>query len=384
MAISIGRRQSASAKPLEQTSAQPNAKATIRLACLDAFRGLTVVLMLLVNNIALDIWTPPQLLHAGWDQGVRLADLVFPWFLFCVGVAIPYSAASYRRQGKPLWRFLLRALSRCLVLVALGVAIDSAEAHAFTPGLGVLQLIGLAYFVGVLVYEAPAWVRGGVAVFLLAGYALALRLIPVPGYGTVFSEQMNLPKHVNETFLKPIYLAGLISVVPTAALIILASLVGDLLRLKTLPPIRLASALLAIGTALTLLGVAANSYIPYNKPVWTSSYILLSAGLAVLTLLLFYLMADVPRWTFWTAPLRVFGANAILAYVAPILIKVLILQNWPVFYSGKMSNAGDVWMHSMFDQFGRIPGGWYYTWSYILVWWLILTIFYWRKWFVRV
>jgi len=91
-----------------------------RMVSLDAFRGLTVLGMLLVNNIALDTMTPTQLTHAGWKQGAHFADLVFPWFLLIVGVAIPFAAASRRERGLSPWRYDLKILSRAATLVALG------------------------------------------------------------------------------------------------------------------------------------------------------------------------------------------------------------------------------------------------------------------------
>src|ERR1700679_1217462 len=99
--------------PPAETPPKPAPKpGAYRLTSLDAFRGLTVFLMLLVNNIALDTQTPSQLTHAGWNGGGTIADLVFPWFLLCVGLAIPLSANSARKKGVPNWRHELRIVVR--------------------------------------------------------------------------------------------------------------------------------------------------------------------------------------------------------------------------------------------------------------------------------
>lgn len=138
-----------------------------RLVSLDAFRGLTIALMLLVNNTALDTATPIQLTHAPWNGGIRLADLVFPWFLFCVGVAIPFASASFAKRGLPVWRYDLKALSRAVLLILLGCLIDSSLAKHPILDLGVLQIIGLAYLVGALLYELPSLRRGLLAALFL-------------------------------------------------------------------------------------------------------------------------------------------------------------------------------------------------------------------------
>src|SRR5206468_3937629 len=87
-----------------------------RLTSLDAFRGLAILGMLLVNNAALDTATPSPLTHAPWNGGVHFADLVYPWFLLIVGVAIPFSAAASRARGIPTWKYDLKILGRAVAL----------------------------------------------------------------------------------------------------------------------------------------------------------------------------------------------------------------------------------------------------------------------------
>src|SRR5438270_4917706 len=139
-----------------------------RLTSLDAFRGLTVILMLLVNNVALDTQTPSQLLHASWNAGLTLADMVFPWFLLCVGLAIPFSHASAKRRGVPAWRYELRVLLRAVLLIAIGCLLESAAEKGPVFSMGVLQLIGFAYLIGTWGYEMPK-MRRLLAAFLLLG-----------------------------------------------------------------------------------------------------------------------------------------------------------------------------------------------------------------------
>ena len=362
------------AKPdISEVSALP------RSLVLDAFRGLTVLLMLLVNNLALDASAPAQLVHAPWGGEVRLADLVFPWFLFGVGVSIPLAWASATRQGLGLGGWIKKALGRTLALSLFGLLLTSAVARTPVFSLGVLQLIALAFLVGALIYPFPRWIRLGTVAVLLLGYWAAIEYIPVPGRGVgVFEEGQNLLLHLNQNYLSPLGLRGILSVIPTAALVLMAAGVGELLRAKLLP-IHRGLWLLGLGLGLSLLGYLWSLDLEFNKPYWTPSYILLGAGtgaamLGVLTLLEIAL----GRW--WAFPLKVFGSNALLAYVAPILIKVWILQGWQM--AGQ--NLQGWFLSSLKGAYGSVAGGWLYTLAYIGIWWLVLFWFYRKRIFLRV
>ncbi len=356
-----------------------------RLLGLDAFRGLTIVLMLIVNNVALDEATPPLLTHAPWRGGVYLADLVFPWFLLCVGVAIPFSLAGFRSRGLPAWRYDLRVVARMLALVFLGCLIQSAIEKRPVFCLGVLQLIGLAYMVGALLADLPVGRRLLIAAMMLAGYGLALQYIPLPALGApAFEEEANLVRHINETFLRPFGLAGLPSVAPTGALVLIGSAVGDLLLRKAVPLGRRLAWLAPIGLALAAAGAAWDLALPYSKAVWSPSYILLTAGLGTLALSLFTFLVDGRGWRAPVYPLLVFGSNAIAAYVAPILFKVLLLQTWMVNTPAGPASAQRVFIDSCKGTFGPVGGGWAYTLAYMAIWWAVLWLLYRKRWLLRV
>ena len=356
-----------------------------RLQSLDAFRGLTIFGMLLVNNVALGGATPHQLLHAHWNAGIHLADLVFPWFLFIVGVAIPYASASHRKKGLPFWSYSVKALGRCVTLIFLGCLIDSALSKRALFDLDVLQLIGLAYLVGALLYELPRAARLGIAALFLVGHWWAIKHLSVGGLPAGgFTETDNLIFHVNQLYLGQYHLNGLVSVIPTAALVLIGTAVGDLLR-EQWPAGRRLLFLVGGGVLLALLGALWNLDLPYNKPVWTASYILEAAGTGTLTLAAFYGVMDVLKWRWWAYPLLVFGSNAIVAYVAPILVKVFILREWTwhVPDGGRRVLEQAFLLHSI-HRWGRVPGGWIYTLGYIGVWWLVLWVLYRKKLFLRV
>ena len=361
------------------------AKTSARLVSLDAFRGLTILGMLLVNNTVETAATPRHLIHAPWNQGVHFADLVFPWFLYIVGVAIPYAAASARKRGLSRPRYDLKAASRALMLVLLGCLIDSSVRRTPTFDLGVLQVIGLAYFACVLLYPLrPSW-RLGIAGSLLLGYWVLIRFMPIPGVGPGnVTETHNLVKYFNDTYLAAYGLSGLLSLIPTTALVLIGAATGDLLRLER-PSRRQKVVYLSLGgVLLTLLGILWNIDLPFNKPMWTPSYILYTAGLGAMVLTVLYYVLDVKLWRAWAFGLVVCGVNAIVAYVAPILFKMFILQGWHWNYHGSTVSLQDAYVNALSGRFGEIWGSWMYTFTYMLFWWVILLWLYRRKVFLRV
>ncbi|HEU4754639.1 MAG TPA: DUF5009 domain-containing protein, partial [Armatimonadota bacterium] len=348
-----------------------------------AFRGLTIAGMLLVNNMALGELTPDSLTHADWSGGITFADLVFPWFLFIVGVAIPWSAASRRRHGLSRGRYAWKVLGRTVTLVLLGWLLDSSIARAPVTGLGVLQLIGLAYCAGALLYDLPGSARAAIAAALLVGHWAAIRFVPVPELGAgAFTESQNLIQHLNERYLQAYNLKGLISAVPTTALVLIGTLAGDHLRRESVPVSHRAGHLAAAGAVLVALGWLWSLDLPFNKPLWTAPYIVLSAGYGGLILAAFYAVMDVHGWKGWALPLVVFGSNAIVAYVAPILVKLHTLQEWK--WAGTDLTLQQALLQAATTHWGPIAGGWAYTGGYILFWWLVLLYLYRKKLFLRV
>lgn len=370
------------ATPTDDSKPAPKAP---RLIALDAFRGLTVLLMLIVNNIALDTYTPDAFTHGAWGQGLRLADYVFPWFLLCVGLSIPFSFASCKRRGLPSWRLDLKIVGRAVALVLLGCVLNAAITRQVVFTLGVLQLIGLAYLVAAFAYELPIIRRGIIATFMLVGYGLAIKFLPTPGspVGT-FQENANFIDHINRTYLLAYNLDGLFSVIPTAALMIFATMVGDALANRKLNSLRRLAIMAVSGVAMAGTGMFVNLFIPYNKPVWTPSYILLTGGVGILVLAGFYLFTDAVKWSKWPYPLLVFGSNAIVAYAAPVFIKVMVFSTWTVHTHDGVVSLQDACLNTLVERLGRIPGGWTYTGVYIGCCWLILALLYRRRTFLRV
>lgn len=372
-------------EPTPAAPAPPVKPKAARLLSLDALRGITILAMLLVNNAALDVNTPTQLLHAPFGAALRAADFVFPWFLFCVGVAIPFAMASAKRKGVPAWRTDVKILTRAASLVLLGLLIESSIQHRPVFSLGVLQTIGLAYLIAALVYELPLSRRLLIAGLALAGYWAALKFIPFPGAAGPISETNNLVYYLNRTVFNGAGLWGITSVIPTSALVLLGTAVGDVLQAERLKAWAKLLILIGIGGALGAGGVYWSYTLLMSKALWTPPYILFMAGTGTLALAALYVLVDLTRWSWWVYPLLVFGSNAILAYVMPILVKLWVLQSWRLPVGDGSTLPLDQWMlHRLIVGHGPIPGGWIYTIGYIVIWWAVLAVFYQKKIFLRV
>lgn len=345
-----------------------------RLSALDAWRGLTVLLMLLVNNVALGEYTPAQLMHAHFG-GITLTDLVFPWFLFCAGAALPFSQAAMQKAGVTGWALYRRLLTRAALLYLMGAFVTSVTQHAFTLGLGVLQLIALATLCGALAAGLRGRWQALLAAALLVGYGLFLSLTPHSAGTGVVSENANPVQAVNDALLSLWGLRGLLSVIPTTALVLFGALAARPLQQKdTQAPVKL----LLLGLTLTAVGYgwAASGHLPFSKTLWTPPYILYSAGLGTLGILAFWWIADsgrVPGGAKFLAPLTIPGRNALAGYVLPILIKVWILLDWQVHWAGKSENIAASLLDLAKGAFGPVGGGWTYTLGYILATWLGLA-----------
>ncbi|GMA16352.1 DUF5009 domain-containing protein [Deinococcus metallilatus] len=345
-----------------------------RLTALDAWRGLTVLLMLLVNNVALGGMTPAQLQHAPFG-GVTLTDLVFPWFLFCAGAALPFSQAAMRKAGVTGWARVRRLLTRAALLYLVGAFLTSATEHRFTLGLGVLQLIALATLCAALLSGVRGRWQALVALGLLAGYGVFLAYTPHSAGVGVVSETANPVQAVNEALLSPWGLRGLVSVVPTTALVLLGSLAARPLQQRS--P-RAPWLLLGLGAVLTAVGYgwAASGHLPFSKALWTPPYVMYSAGLGTLGILAMWLIADTGRLASGRrllAPLTIPGRNALAAYALPILFKVWVLLDWQVDWAGKLQPMRDALLTLARTHLGLWWGGWAYTLGYILAAWLGLA-----------
>lgn len=308
-----------------------------RSVALDVFRGLTIAFMVLVNNPGAASY--PPLRHADW-HGWTPTDLVFPFFVFIVGAAIPYSLSARARKGGGRGAFVLRLVRRAAILFALGLLLAGFPRFDFStiriPG--VLQRIALSWLLATLVCaRAGPRARLAVAGILLVAHTALLTLVPVPGVGPPsLGKDTNLGAWLDRQLLDghlwkqsktwdPEGVLGTLTAVATA---LLGAAAGDVAR-RVSGPRRRAAVLASGGALLLLLSVPAATVIPVNKPLWTASYVLLSGGFAALLLALLGVACDGPR----PRPLRIalvpfvaLGRNAILVFVlSGLLAKTLSL-----------------------------------------------------------
>lgn len=296
-----------------------------RLESLDAFRGLTIAGMILVNNPGSWAYVYPPLAHAAW-HGWTPTDLVFPYFLFILGVAIPFSFARRLREGAARADLLRHVLRRSLILIALGLAMRAVPDFDFAEMrlAGVLQRIGLVYFAAAGSYIFLT--RRGrhlLAPALLLAYWGVLVLVPVPGYGAGdLSPEGNLAAYVDRMLMDGRLWQGtwdpegLLSTVPAVATALLGIFTGEWLR-SGRERAGLARGMLVAGVALVPVGLAWGLVFPINKNLWTSSYVVFTAGTALLLFGTMYWLIDGKglrgAWERWMV---VYGMNAIAVFVA--------------------------------------------------------------------
>jgi predicted acyltransferase len=302
-----------------------------RLKSLDVFRGAAIASMILVNSPGAREDSYTQLLHAPWN-GWTFADTIFPCFLFMVGVSLTLSTASRLEHGRNRASLIGHALRRSVLLFACGVFIDLLvfpdrrfPYFAFRDHLqlsGVLQKIAVCYLAAFLIYLWAGW-RGALLgiVGLNLIYLGLLFLYPVPGCGAgILTPECSFPAYLNEVVLKGHTWGdtydpdGVGAVLPAISSVLFGVLAGVLLRIEPRPPQRLRW-LLGAGLGLVGAGVLLAMWIPFNKPLWTTSYAVLMAGLAAICLAASYWLVDVRQWGRWLEPLQIFGMNAVAAYL---------------------------------------------------------------------
>ena len=292
----------------------------VRLVSLDAFRGATIAAMILVNNPG--SWSAVYwpLDHARW-HGWTPTDLIFPFFLFVVGMALNFSRRSTLRE----------ALRRAAILFGLGLFMAAYPFFDLTTVRipGVLQRIAVCYLAAWLVRRATGVTgQAVVAAALLAGYWWLMTRVPVPGgIAPNLEPETNLGAWLDRALMnghlwkqtKTWDPEGLLSTLPAIATTLLGSIAGAWTRSERGGNARTAG-LLAGGFCLAAVGLLWGLAFPINKNLWTSSYVLFTAGLAAYLFGLCYWLADVRGHRAWTRPLVVYGRNAIFVFVASGLV----------------------------------------------------------------
>jgi predicted acyltransferase len=260
--------------------------------------------------------------------------MVFPFFLFIVGISISLSLGRRAAEGAGNGALCLKIIKRSALIFGLGLFLHLFPKFRFATVRipGVLQRIALCFLFGALIFlKARPRTRVALSVLLLLGYWALLTFVPVPGFGPgVLAEHGNLAGYVDSKLLaghiyKPDFdPEGLLSTIPAIVTVLLGTLAGDRLRSKHTNS-RKSQSLFAWGIVLAVAGLGLDRIFPINKQLWTSSYVVFAAGMALLVFALMFAALEGPRWKGWALPFLVLGTNAIAVFAGSALVVKSIL-----------------------------------------------------------
>jgi len=374
-----------------------------RLLSLDLLRGLTIGFMILVNNNGDEAHAYWPLKHAHWN-GFTPTDLVFPTFLFLVGISTVLSLQSRLAQGVQKQSLFLHVVRRAIILYLLGLIVNSFPFfHLHTMRFyGVLPRIAICYLVVAALYLlSPEWrSKAALAVTALVGYWILMRFVSVPGYGVpthdvpLLDRDGNLAAWLDRQIFSASHLyehtrdpEGLLSPLPALGTALIGMLTG--LWLRTSRSLAQKARGIAIaGLSGVLLGGLWNLSFPINKKLWTSSYVLFAGGLSLLLLALSVWLVDMtseqegkPRKSRFFTPLLVFGTNAIAAYVFSELLAAGIS-------SIRLDSGLNVSQAIYRFIWGIVPDPAFasllYSLGFVAVCWIVIYVLYRRKIFIKI
>ncbi len=373
--------------------APERAAATGRLLSLDVFRGLTIAAMILVNNPGSHARVYWLLRHADWN-GCMPADLIFPSFLFIVGVSISFVLSARMEAGDPRRELLAKVVRRTRILFGLGLLLNALPFFDWDilriPG--VLQRIALCYFfASVIVLRTDARGQAAWGAALLLAYWALMTWVPVPGYGAgallpehnlaAYVDRMLMGNHLGDRTWDP---EGLLGTLPAIGTTLCGVLAGDWIRLHRRDDERLVG-LLVGGLGAIAVGLLIGLWFPINKSLWTSSFALFSAGIASIAFAACYWVTEVRGYRAWAKPLVIYGTNPILAYwLSSVVAKLLAWIRVPAANGSEIMLRTAIF-HNVFRPLGT-PGfaSFLFALAYTLMWLAVLTVLYRRKIFVKI
>jgi predicted acyltransferase len=334
---------------------------TERLLSLDVFRGMTVAGMLLVNNPGTWGAIYPPLQHAPW-HGWTPTDLIFPFFLFIVGITTELSLRARRARGDDEQAILRQILRRGALIFLFGFLLSGFPFFTWPPALegasfvervvhriehwrvmGVLQRIGVAYLIGgLLTWRTSVRQQLAILAVLLFGYWALMTLVPVPDTGVAGRFVLDKPDQLLSAWLDRTVLGvdhlwaggktwdpeGLLSTLPAVGTMICGTFAGKWLSHSERPLTDRLTGLFAVGAVAMMLGSMWHWVFPINKNIWTSSYVVFSAGIGAVSLATIMWIVDVQQWRRWTSPFVVYGINPMLAFLGSGLMARGISSIW--------------------------------------------------------
>lgn len=373
-----------------------------RVVALDVFRGITIASMLLVNNPGSWGAIYPPLAHATW-HGWTPTDLIFPFFLFIVGITTHLSREARRARGADDAALIRRTIQRSLLIILAGLLL---HAFPFTPLTrfteiripGVLQRIGAAYlFAALLTQRTSLKTQVATIAALLYGYWFAMTLLPVPGQGGIGALWLDYPDKTLAAWVDRALLdghlwrqtrtwdpEGVLSTIPAIATAMIGVLAGRWLGEPRSLHERI-NGLFAAGAVASVLGIMWGWSFPINKGLWTSSYVLFTAGMAALVLATIIWIVDAQRVTWWTKPFVVYGVNPIVAFVGSGMLARTLASLIRV-----ETASGTESLHNLIYR--TVYASWLqphnasllFAVSVVVLWYLILLVLHRRGWILKV
>jgi len=366
-----------------------------RLVSLDVFRGLTIAGMVLVNNPGTwsSIYWPLE--HAEW-HGWTPTDLVFPFFLFIVGVSITLAFARRVEEGTGNRDLYLKVIKRSAIIFGLGLFLNGFPYFplATIRIAGVLQRIALCYLMASLIFlTTKARTQLLIAVALLIGYCLVMTRLAAPGYapgdltkeGSIasFVDRVLLGQHIwrQGRVYDP---EGLLSTIPAVATTLCGILTGHWLRSERTRYEKVVGMFVA-GAICVVLGWMWNPFFPINKSLWTSSYVLFTAGLALELLALCYWVIDIKGYRRWAWPFEVFGVNALALFVGTgLMVKLMGLIKLPLSDGTRISSQGWIFRNLFLPWASPINASLAYAIAFILLWLVLMWLLYRKQIYIKV
>ncbi len=393
-------------------------RARERLKSLDVFRGMTVAGMLLVNNPGTWSAIYEPLEHAPW-HGWTPTDLIFPFFLFIVGITTHLSLTERAARGDSVAALRMQVIRRGLTIVLIGMALSAFPFYQWNgvPGtpnaglwdkiiyrvahlrvLGVLPRIGWSYLIaGLLTLQAPLKRTVLMLVALLYGYWALLTLVPTPGTG--ITGEIDVGALTLQAWLDQLVLGadhiyagtkywdpeGILSTLGAVASVITGVLAGRWIASRERPLIERVAGLFGAGAIAAVVGLCWHWSLPINKNLWTPSYVVFMSGMGAMSLATCMWLIEELDVTAWTGPFLVYGMNPILAFVGSGIMARCIYTIFTAEWHGKAVPVQKVIFESVFLPLLPVKdASLLFAATFVLTWFGILSVFHRKRWFLKV
>lgn len=363
-----------------------------RILSIDAMRGIAITGMILVNVHGNLPSAYPPLRHSGWN-GLTIADLVFPFFLFIVGVVIPISLSKRLQYTNSKNKIYLHIIRRSIIIFGLGIFLNMFPYLTLSIRIpGVLQRIAICYFFSaIIVLNVNIRWQTFIALILLVIYYFAMKFIPVPGYGAgILTQDGNLAAYIDRLLMHGHLMEstwdpeGLLSTIPAISTTLFGVLAGHLLK-SYITSVTKMILLLSYGSVCIIGGLLIDKWFPINKWLWSSSYAILTAGIATICLALCYWFIDVKGYRRWSFPFIIYGMNAIIIYVLSSIVERIMKIITLTFSDGSTKQLHIFIYEKLFVSWANpINASLFYAMMYVLIWLGVATLLYYKKIFIKI